>query len=81
MDYSNGLGVWLDLASHIRLDLLIQDAEKQRINLHSAGYYSENTTVSGLRLGFAHLNKEEMTNAIQRLKHVFSYQSKYALSA
>lgn len=78
---TNGLGIWLDLASDIRLDLLIEDAEKEKIILHSPNYYSEHIAVSGLRLGFAHLNKEEMTSAIHRLKNVFLYQSKLALSA
>lgn len=78
---NNGLGLWLDLAPHIRQDLLIQDAEKQKIVLHCANYYSEYTNVSGLRLGFAHLNIEEMTSAISRLKNVFLYQTKMALSA
>ncbi len=81
MQYSSGLGIWLDLAAHIRLDLLIQDAEKQKIILRCAHYYSENTTASGIRLGFAHLNKDEMTSAVHRLKDVFMYQSKIALSA
>ncbi len=81
MPSSSGLGLWLDLATHIRPDLLTEDAEKQKIILHCANYYSEQTAVFGLRLCFAHLNIDEMTSAIHRLKNVFFYQTKMALSA
>ena len=81
MPSNSGLGIWLDLATYICPDLLIKDAEKQKIILHCANYYSENSAIFGLRLCFSHLNKDEMTAAILRLKNVFLFQSDMAMSA
>lgn len=78
---STGLGVWLNLAPYIQSDLLIQDAERLKLKLHCADNYSERFAINGLRLNFAHLNTEEISIGIERLKNAFLSQSKIALSA
>ncbi len=78
---SSGLGLWLELAHHIDTNLLLEDAKKQKLTLQHPDHYSEFHRVSGLRLGFAHLNCEEITLGIQRLKNALLYQSRLALSA
>ena len=78
---NSGLGLWLDLANHINTDALLEDAKKQKLKLQDPNSYSEFHQVSGLRLGFAHLNCEEITIGITRLKNALSYQSRVALRA
>lgn len=78
---STGLGVWLNLAPYVQSAILIQDAEKLKLKLHCSDNYSEHYAFSGLRLGFAHLNQDEILIGIQRLKDAFLCQSKMALSA
>lgn len=77
----SGLSVWLDLVSDIDTDLLLKDAKKQELVLQNPNNFSEFHQVSGLRLGFAHLNCEEITIGIKRLKNVLFYQSKLNLQA
>jgi len=78
---NSGLGLWLDLASYIDTNVLLEDAKKQKLKLQDPNSYSEFHQVSGLRLGFAHLNCEEITIGITRLKNALSYQSRVALRA
>lgn len=78
---TTGLGVWLDLAPYIQTHLLLKDAEKLKLKLLCADNYAENQSIAGLRIGFAHLNNDEITLGIQRLKNAFLYQSTIALRA
>jgi GntR family transcriptional regulator / MocR family aminotransferase len=81
MPSSSGLGLWLELASYIDTDLLLEDAKKQKLKLQDPNSFSEFRQVSGLRLGFAHLNCEEITLGIKRLKNALLYQSRLTLQA
>jgi GntR family transcriptional regulator / MocR family aminotransferase len=81
MPSSSGLGLWLELASYIDTDLLLEDAKKQKLKLPDPNSFSEFRQVSGLRLGFAHLNCEEITLGIKRLKNALLYQSRLTLQA
>lgn len=78
---NSGLGLWLDLADYIDTDLLLEDAKKQNLKLQDPNSFSEFHQVSGLRLGFAHLNCEEITIGIKRLKNALLYQSRLTLQA
>ena len=78
---NSGLGLWIDLAPHIQTDLILKDAEKQKLKLYYINQYSEHCQVSGLRLGFAHLNLDEITLAVEYLKNTFMYQSAIVLRA
>lgn len=77
----SGLGLWLDLANDIDTNLLMEDAQKQHLKLQDPNSFSEFRQVSGLRLGFAHLNCEEIGIGIKRLKNAFLYQSRITLQA
>ena len=78
----SGFGLWLTIAANIDIDLLLHDAEKEKVKLMSPSVFSEHQQyISGLRLGFAHLDLEEITLGIKRLRSVFLHQADQILSA
>ncbi len=78
---SSGLSLWVNLASDIQTDLLLKDAKKQKLKLNCINHYSDRHDAAGLRLGFAHLNLDEITLAVQSLKKALMCQSKIYLRA
>lgn len=79
---SHGLSLWLNIFQHVDIQNLLQSAEKEKLKILPPSLYTENRyPVNGLRLCFGHLDQEEISAVVYRLKSVFRAQSKQLLSA
>ncbi len=79
---SHGLSVWLNIFQHVDIQNLLLFAEKEKLRIIPSSLYTENRHyTNGLRLCFGHLDQEEITDLIYRLKLVFKSQSEQLLSA
>ncbi len=71
-----GLALWLEINPRIDMQLLIKDAEIEKVRIVAgATFSSTNEQVSAIRLGFANLTSDEITIGIKRLKSAFERQS------
>jgi GntR family transcriptional regulator/MocR family aminotransferase len=72
---AGGLALWLIVKPNINMELLIKDAEIEKVRIVSGSTFSSNNApVSAIRLGFANLNDDEMTMGIKRLKNALERQ-------
>jgi len=78
----SGLAIWLQLDSEVNLIALVEDAENHKIRFQLGKLFSdEGSQVHGIRMGFANLNNDEITQGIVRLKSTFARQHLNLLSA
>jgi GntR family transcriptional regulator/MocR family aminotransferase len=71
-----GLALWLEVNAGINMQLLIKDAEIEKVRIVTGDSFSgTNDQVSAIRLGFANLTNDEVTMGIKRLKNAFERQS------
>lgn len=79
---SHGLSLWLNIFQHVDIQNLLLSAEKARLKILSPILYTESRhPVNGIRFCFGHLDQEEITDVVYRLKSVFKSQSEQLLSA
>ena len=77
-----GLAIWLELSPSINMLRLQADAELEKVSFTAANYYSTSEhQVSAIRLGYAHLNEEDISLGIKRLKVAFINQQGQLLRA
>jgi GntR family transcriptional regulator/MocR family aminotransferase len=77
-----GLAIWLELSPSINMLRLQADAELEKVSFTAANYYSTSEhQVSAIRLGYAHLNEEDISLGIKRLKVAFIKQQGQLLRA
>lgn len=70
---SGGLAFWLRLKKPITIDNLAERALAQKVHILPGSLFTDaNEATQAIRLGFASLNKRELTEGIQRLKRVLS---------
>ncbi|WP_262965710.1 MocR-like pyridoxine biosynthesis transcription factor PdxR [Methylobacter psychrophilus] len=70
---SGGLAFWLRLKKPITIDNLAERAFSQKVRILPGSLFTDdNEATQAIRLGFASLNKLELTEGIQRLKRVLS---------
>ena len=67
---SGGLTIWLQFKPKISLVKLAEEAEKNNLFLPKTILYQDKNTCA-IRFGFGHLNTEEMTAVIQKLKNAY----------
>ncbi|RXJ51492.1 PLP-dependent aminotransferase family protein [Gelidibacter gilvus] len=67
---SSGLAFWIQFKFPISLTLLQKTARKKGLSIPSICLY-QNRTVTALRLGFAHLNQQEMEEAVKLLYEAY----------
>ena len=72
---SGGLAVWLCFHQTISLVKLAEEAEKLDLLLSKNILY-QNKYICAIRLGFGHLNHEEIFNVVQKLKNAYDMISK-----
>ncbi|MDP1659838.1 MAG: PLP-dependent aminotransferase family protein [Methylotenera sp.] len=78
----SGLAIWLEINKTIDMNILISDAESEKISITAgANFSSSNNQISAIRLGFANLNNDEIRSGIKRLKAVFLNQQTKLLRA
>lgn len=78
----SGLAFWLRLDASININELIKEAEFQKVRVQMGRLFSHHENpVLGIRMGFANLNNEEVTQGISRLKNAFARQNRNLLSA
>lgn len=78
----SGLAFWLQLDSAINMESLIKDAEIQKVRFQAGALFSHHGNhVHGIRIGFANLNSDEITQGITRLKNTFMMQQTKQLTA
>ncbi len=71
-----GLALWLTINAGINMQLLVKDAEIEKVRIVVGADFSEiNQDVSAIRMGFANLTNDEVTLGIKRLKKAFERQS------
>jgi GntR family transcriptional regulator/MocR family aminotransferase len=71
-----GLALWLEINAGIDMQLLLKDAEIEKVRVVSGSSFSNNNhPVSAIRLGFASLTNDEVTMGIKRLKKAFERQT------
>lgn len=71
----SGLAIWLKINQSINMQKLLTDAEREKVSVMPANHYSSpNHQMSAIRLGYAHLNEDEMALGINRLKTAFMNQ-------
>lgn len=79
---SSGFNIWLNIEPTINMQLFLNDASKFGLKLSQTQCFADaKNQVNYLQLGFAHLNKEEMTAGIKQLKNVFRMQIRQKISA
>lgn len=79
---SMGFNIWLNINKPLNLQLLLNDASKFGLKLDQTQCFTNaKNQVNCLRLGYAHLNKEEMTAGIKLLSIVIHRQTKQKLTA
>ena len=67
---SGGLAIWLQFHSKISLVKLAKEAEKNDLFLPKTILYQDKNTCA-IRLGFGHLNEEEIEQVIKKLKTAY----------
>lgn len=78
----SGLAFWLQINPLININCLIKDAEIQKVRFQLGISFSDlGNQELGIRMGFASLNHDELTQGIKRLKHAFTKQPINLLSA
>jgi GntR family transcriptional regulator/MocR family aminotransferase len=78
----SGLAIWLELSPSINMLRLQADADLEKVGFIPTNYYaSSEHQVSAMRLGYAHLNEEEISLGIGRLKVAFMNQQGQLLRA
>lgn len=78
----SGLAIWLELSPSINMLRLQADADLEKVGFIPTNYYaSSEHQVSAMRLGYAHLNEEEISLGIRRLKVAFMNQQGQLLRA
>lgn len=76
-DYpKGGLAFWVELKNPVSLNQLAKKCKQNNLFLPRICQY-QNREITALRLGFGHLNKEEMTEVIIRLRDSIVNLSKY----
>lgn len=65
-----GLAIWLQFQSKISLVQLAEEAEKKDLFLPKTILYQDKNTCA-IRFGFGHLDTEEMTSVIKKLKSAY----------
>jgi GntR family transcriptional regulator / MocR family aminotransferase len=71
-----GLALWLTVNSGINMQLLVKDAEIEKVRIVAGVNFNDtNHDVSAIRMGFANLTNDEVTLGIKRLKNAFQRQS------
>ena len=66
-----GLAIWSDFDKRIDLVKMCTEAAKKGLDIDNGNFYkNESFVINGLRLGFASLNQNEMTEALGILKKV-----------
>ena len=68
---AGGLAIWLEFKQQVSLVKLAKEAEKNDLFLPKTILYQDKNTCA-LRLGFGHLEKEEIEIVIQKLKNAYS---------
>jgi GntR family transcriptional regulator/MocR family aminotransferase len=78
----SGLAFWLRLDVSININEFIKEAEFQKVRIQMGRLFShQENPVLGIRMGFANLNNEEVTQGVNRLKNAFARQNQNLLSA
>jgi|SRR5450830_225826 len=78
----SGLAFWLRIDASININELIKEVEFQKVRVQMGRLFShQENQVLGIRMGFANLNNEEVTQGIRRLKSAFARQQINLLSA
>jgi GntR family transcriptional regulator/MocR family aminotransferase len=67
---AGGLAIWLEFQSKISLVKLSEEAEKQDLFLPKTILYQDKNTCA-IRFGFGHLDTEELTSVIKKLKSAY----------
>jgi GntR family transcriptional regulator/MocR family aminotransferase len=67
---AGGLAIWLQFHSHISLVKLAEEAEKNDLFIPKTILYQDKNTCA-IRFGFGHLDTEEMTLVLQKLKSAY----------
>lgn len=71
-----GLSIWLNVFTKINMQTLVKDAELEKVRIVVGSHFSdEKKQISGISLGFASLNNEEILLGIKRLKSAFERQA------
>jgi GntR family transcriptional regulator / MocR family aminotransferase len=71
-----GLALWLTINSGINMQLLVKDAEIEKVRIIVGSNFNDtNLDVSAIRMGFANLTNDELTTGIRRLKSAFQRQT------
>ena len=68
---TGGLAIWLQFEPKISLVKLAREAEKNDLFLPKTVLYQDKNTCA-IRFGFGHLNKEEITSVIKKLKRAYN---------
>jgi GntR family transcriptional regulator/MocR family aminotransferase len=68
---TGGLAIWLQFEPKISLVKLAREAEKNDLFLPKTVLYQDKNTCA-VRFGFGHLNKEEITSVIKKLKRAYN---------
>lgn len=69
---SHGLAIWLNTYQNVDIHTLLRTAEKVKLGFFPPHLYCENRHhPNGLRFSFGHLNQEEISDAVFRLKQAF----------
>ncbi|WP_299666754.1 PLP-dependent aminotransferase family protein [uncultured Polaribacter sp.] len=67
---SGGLAIWIEFHPKISLVKLAEEAEKNDLFLPKTILYQDKNTCA-IRFGFGHLNEEEITSVIKKLKSAY----------
>ena len=67
---AGGLAIWLQFQPKISLVKLAEEAEKNDLFIPKTVLYQDKNTCA-IRFGFGHLDKEEITAVIQKLKNAY----------
>jgi GntR family transcriptional regulator/MocR family aminotransferase len=67
---AGGLAIWLQFQPHISLVQLAEEAEKNDLFLPKMILYQDKNTCA-IRFGFGHLDTEEMTIVVKKLKNAY----------
>ena len=70
------MAIWLQFEPKISLVKLAREAEKNDLFLPKTVLYQDKNTCA-IRFGFGHLNKEEITSIIKKLKRAYKRRKSY----
>ena len=69
---SGGLAIWLRINDSVNMDALLQQAKYQHVNILPISLFAETAqSTNAIRLGFASLTIDELSEGIFRLKRAF----------